>query len=134
MPRFVSRFFSKHDILKRFCSVGAVGFLVDASVLELALIFGHGPIESRLLSISVALTVTWLLHRIYTFQNCQRHPLSQYGRFVLVGAFGAGLNFAVYSALLFFSPTLLPLLAMILSSAFALLVNYLGARYFAFSA
>lgn len=117
----------------RFCVVGAIGFAVDLGLLQLALQFGYSPIQGRIFSIIIALTVTWILHRYFTFQQTDRRMVSQYSRFVLVALLGASLNFLIYSVILLAAPQTSVLIALIVASAAALSANYLGSRYFAFS-
>ena len=76
----------------RFCLVGGIGFVVDAVLLMLLhRIGGLSVIPARLLSFSIALTVTWLLNRLVTFRSgAARRKLREWQRYVVVnGAGGA---------------------------------------------
>ncbi|MEM7619201.1 MAG: GtrA family protein [Pseudomonadota bacterium] len=118
---------------KRFCISGCVGFIVDAGLLQLGIGLGFGAIESRIFSLAVALTVTWVLHRNYTFKALAQEPMSQYGKFIIVGLSGAALNFLIFTGILISQPPITPFIALVIASAIALIANYLGSRYFAFS-
>ena len=115
----------------RFCSVGAIGFLTDASVVALLLENGVSHYTARALSFPVAVFVTWWLNRIWTFRKAER---SEAGRQIVsyftVQILGAAVNFIVYLAVLvFIVPTAVnAVFALAVGSAAGLIVNYLGAR------
>ena len=117
----------------RFCVIGGVGFLIDAAVLT-ALIFSVNldPLLARLISILVAVTACWALHRLWTFQSRDKRRLREWSRFVLVNSVGASVNYLVYAAILVITPVDSPLFALAIGSIAALAFNYLGARFFAF--
>jgi len=121
-----------------FIVVGSIGFIVDASVLTL-LIDGHfaDPVVARLISIPTAVTVTYFLNRLFTFAEQKSELLGQeYFRYVVVQALGALTNFSVYIAILKFPPTAAvhPVAALAVGSLFGLFVNFIGSRYFVFTA
>jgi putative flippase GtrA len=118
----------------RFCAVGAVGFAVDAGVLmALLALYPDALIGARLVSILVALTLTWALNRRHTFGSRDPKMFVEWSRFAGVNGLGAILNFAVYSALLYTFPGTPPLAALAAGSALALAFNYLGSRRFVFA-
>lgn len=120
----------------RFVLVGAVGFVVDAGVLQaLISLAGWGLIEARAVAIPVAVFATWLLNRTVTFPESHGGPaLRSLARYAAVSAAGAGVNFVVYSLLVFASHAMaaMPLLPLAIASIVALIVNYLGSKHFAF--
>lgn len=117
----------------RFCLVGAVGFLVDAGLLLALLATGTlGPIAARVVSILVAVTVTWLLNRLLTFRSDDPRHLFEWSRYALVNGVGALVNYGCYVACLLLIPGIAPLLALAVGSAVALIVNYLGSRHLVF--
>lgn len=117
----------------RFCIVGAFGFLIDAGLL---LWFtgplGLNPFVARALSICLAVTMTWAMHRQWTFRTSGERRLSEWARFVAVNGVGGAFNYVVYSAVLIIQPGTTPLTALVIGSAAALCVNYLGARLWAY--
>lgn len=121
----------KYNEFFRFCSVGAIGFLTDASVVALLLENGVSHYTARALSFPVAVFVTWWLNRIWTFRKAER---SEAGRQIVsyftVQILGAAVNFIVYLAVLvFIVPTAVnAVFALAVGSAAGLIVNYLGAR------
>lgn len=117
----------------RFCLVGALGFLVDAGVLMALLALGLlGPISARIVSILVAVTMTWVLNRVLTFRSDDPRYLFEWSRYALVNGIGALVNYGCYVACLLLIPGIAPLLALAVGSAVALLANYLGSRHFVF--
>ena len=117
----------------RFCVVGVFGLAVDGGAL-LALIqhAGLDPYTARILSIAFAVSVTWAAHRLWTFGTLGSARLSEWARYQLTSAFGAFVNFAIYS-LLIAGLGIGPLLSMAIASVIALGVNFAGARLFAFT-
>lgn len=117
----------------RFCLIGALGFAIDAVAL-FALVerFAIGPVPARVLSLLIAVTATWLLHRRFTFRSTDPRRLAEWLRFLLVNGTGAAINFAVYVSVLVAFPGTPALLALVMGSAVALLANYWGARLVAF--
>jgi putative flippase GtrA len=120
----------------RFGLVGAVGFVVDAGVLQaLVSLAGWGPIAARLVAVPTAVFATWLLNRTITFPESHSGPaLRSLWRYAVVSAAGAGVNFCVYSALVFALQAMaaVPLVPLAIGSIVALVVNYLGSKHFAF--
>jgi putative flippase GtrA len=106
---------------------GGTGFLVDAGLLTLLLqATTLGPLAARAIAISVAMLVTWLLNRTFTF-GYSRHSLAieafRYGSVCLTSAL---VNYALYAALLITIPVLRPLAALVLASAAAMAFSFFG--------
>ena len=118
--------------LFRFLLVGGVGFVVDAGVLMFLIRLGQvSRIGARIPSFLIAVTVTWWLHRTFTFKGKGRAApsLSEWGHFVLANALGNAFKLGVYWALI----GLLgwePLPALGVASIAAAAVNYgMSARW-----
>lgn len=117
----------------RFGVVGAIGFAVDAGVLQLLLALGWGPVPARAVAIPIAVFATWMLNRTFTFPEAQQGPaFASFVRYAGVSAAGAGVNFAVYTALVMM--LLAPLAALALASVTAMALNYLGSKHYVFRA
>ena len=57
-----------------FFVVGTIGFIVDAGVLAVLVHgYGQGNYSSRMVSFAVAVTVTWLLNRTFSFADGRTH-------------------------------------------------------------
>ena len=117
----------------RFCGVGALGFLIDAGLLLWFIEYlGLNPFLARVFSILLALTMTWAMHRNWTFASQAQDRLGEWSRFTAVNGAGGVLNYLVYSAILLALPGTAPMLALAAGSALALIANFLGARLWAF--
>lgn len=116
-----------------FSSVGTIGFLVDAGIL-FVLIPYFGPYLARVFSFLVAVFVTWLLNRNFTF-NSRSHGLSEFKRYFASQSFGAGLNYFVYAIAIFSSQWMgkFPLFALALGSIAGLTVNFILAKKYVFN-
>jgi putative flippase GtrA len=119
-----------------FLVVGSIGFVADGGLL-LALIHvaGLSPPFARLISFSVAVTVTWLLNRLLTFRrHASDRRLAEWRRYVVVNGIGGLINLGIFMSLVGPVPGfgVEPLIAFAIASAVALLFNFLGSRCFAF--
>ncbi|GGC54318.1 GtrA family protein [Chelatococcus reniformis] len=118
----------------RFCVVGGLGFVTDLGVLLAAVWLGAGPLAGRGLSFGIAVVVTWLLNRTLTFKAGTRPSMREFASYLSVQIVGLLVNLTVYVTLIAFGPGVLasPAVALAIASAIALVVNYSGARSFAF--
>ncbi len=123
----------------RFGIVGTVGFLTDAAVLQaLVSLAGWGPLPARLVSFTIAMHVTWLLNRHFTFAESGEGPgtslLSSLGRYIVVSLAGAGINVGTYTLLVLLSTDMArhPIIPLAVGSGVAMVFNYLGSKHFAF--
>jgi len=83
----------------RFCIVGAVGFVLDSTVLYLMVTrCGSGLYTGRLVSYLLAATATWALNRRITFPGHynQRGWRWQWAKFVAANAVGGAVNYGIY--------------------------------------
>ena len=124
--------------LLRFAVVGTIGFLVDGAILQaLVSLGGWGPVPARFASFSVAVVVTWLLNRRFTFQATGPKgppPLRSVARYIVVSVAGAGINVGTFTALVLLSDAMaaFPIIPLAAGSIVALVFNYLGSKHFAF--
>mgnify|MGYP001815252739 CR=1 FL=1 len=119
----------------RFALVGVAGFIVDASVLTLALSLGTDFYTGRLCSFFCAVKATWYMNRIYTFATRDPRLLREWGRFVSANAVGGLINYATYALLvttvgLFASH---PIAAVGVGSAAGLMWNFLASHHLVFA-
>jgi putative flippase GtrA len=119
-----------------FLVVGAVGFIVDGSLLMVMMKSAGLPaLMARLISFSVAVTVTWLLNRLFTFRRrASGRRLAEWRRYVAVNGVGGLINLGIFALLAGPVPGLSmhPLIAFAIASAVALIFNFAGSRTFAF--
>jgi len=120
-----------------FTVVGAVGFIVDATILAtLVHIYDWGDYTARLVSFSVAVSVTWLLNRQFVFATQKTlNKRSEYTRYLAVQGTGMAINLLVYSLCIAGSEVMdrWPVLALAVGSIVALFFNYAGSRLFVFT-
>jgi putative flippase GtrA len=134
-----------HDKLKRnmgeirrfltFAIVGVIGFVVDASVLYLGIFLGLGLRWGRVFSYLAAVTTTWALNRIFTFNTPSHRGLwSEWAHFSVSQLGGAAANLGVYYVLIRISALVAthPVLGVAAGSLSGLTINYVVARVFVF--
>ena len=118
-----------------FCLVGLFGLIVDAGALVGLMKFADmNAYLARVISIAFAVSVTWAAHRLWTFRTVGSRRFPEWMRYQLTSAFGAVVNFGIYTIVLASQVGIGPFLALLISSICALVVNFLGARFFAFGA
>ena len=117
--------------LARFAAVGAIGFVVDAAVLQLLVsVASWSPFAARAVSFPVALACTFTLNRLWTFRGL-RLPLARaYGAYGAIQVAGALINLLVFSACVVLAPTLYerPVIALGIGATVALLFNFYATR------
>jgi putative flippase GtrA len=116
-----------------FAVAGACGFVADAAVLQALVFAGMGPRAARVVSVPVAITVTWLINRRATFGDRAGPPtLAEFARYVTASAVGLCVNLAVYMGLVTLGGIFRqwPVLALALANVVSLGMNF--SSYFAF--
>lgn len=119
-----------------FIAVGIVGFLVDLAGLQGLLALDFDPITARVLSFPIAVVVTWLLHRRFTFSHRRRKKRSsELTRYMSAQIISALLGFAAYTTLVLQVPLFgtYPALALIVSSIVGAISNYMFSHYVVFN-
>lgn len=127
-----------HRDLMRFVLVGGIGFCVDGGLLILLIrVYGWSPLAARIVGFPVAVTITWLLNRIWTFQTGRSQPKRrQYVVYLLIQLAGLGINFTVFALLVrniaWFAAW--PVAALAIGAALAMCATYIMSRRIAFAA
>lgn len=129
----------------KFAFTGGVGFVVDVGLLTLFTVhFDANPYVARVFAILIAMTVTWLINRRFTFKvhdrvTETRDLVAEGGRYGLVAVGAALVNYGVYAATLFAMPDVLignedlsPPIAAVVGSGVAMFFSYYGYSRFAF--
>jgi putative flippase GtrA len=121
-----------------FTLIGAIGFVVDGGILTLLnSAIGLDVIRARLVSFSIAMTVTWYLNRNKTFAHLKdQDAAGEWGRYALVNSIGALLNLAIFLWLIQRHRVLAewPILALAIAASVALVFNFFASRHIAFQA
>jgi putative flippase GtrA len=108
----------------RFLIVGTIGFLTDAGILWTATSKSAlDPYTARFLSFSVALLVTWALNSTFTFKNTHDRRTRQFGSYVTVQVSSFGMNYAIYSGIVWFGLAK-PLAALVFASIVAMFYSF----------
>jgi len=115
----------------RFGAVGAVGFVVDASAFTLLQSAWHAPHLARLGAFLVAVAMTFILNRRYTFKaRTKSRPLV----YLIGQTVSLIVNMSVFS-LIIWHPVWLPwqyYAGLMLGSIAAMFINYEMSRRYAF--
>jgi putative flippase GtrA len=122
-----------------FTFVGAVGFLVDASILTLlSQYYGFDIYLARLISFSLATMATWVLNRKVVFRqevDPDQSKSEEYVRYLFVQTTGGGVNLLIFTLLIMVAPSLNshPIVPLAVGAIFGLAINFTGVRYWVYS-
>jgi putative flippase GtrA len=127
----------------KYCIVGAVGFIIDGGILLWLTNSANGgvnayfsdPYLARLISFPIAVTATWVLHRLWTFADgADAAKGRQYAGYFILQLAASLMNYAVYAGVIGLYGASQPILMLgfALGSAIGLTVNYSGARWLVF--
>ena len=129
----------------KFAFTGGIGFVVDVGMLTILTAgFGVNPYLARVFAILIAMTVTWLINRRFTFKvhdtvTDARAIAAEGGRYGLVAVSAALINYGAYALTLFLlprqilgTPDLGPPLSAVVGSGVAMFFSYWGYSRFAF--
>ena len=117
----------------RFTMVGAVGFFVDGLTLLWLLEINWALFPARMASFACAVSVTWYLNRIWTFNQSRvvkSTVVQQYGYYLTVQVIGAGINIGTFFVVIYWFPMTgsQPLIPLALGSLVAMGFNYVLAK------
>lgn len=120
----------------RFVIVGGIAFGVDAGVLTL-LVKGTdvGLYLARVVSFSLAVSVAWYLHRLWTFDTTsQARRGREYSAYIITQVIGALINLAVYVVCIERYQWMAqhPVLPLAIGSVAALIFNFVCAKKLVF--
>jgi len=116
-----------------FIASGGIAFVTDACFLELLTRFaGMPPLAARLIAIACAMVAGWRAHRKLTFALTTKPTLKEFMGYAAVAWTSAGLNYAVFAAILLWRPATSPFVALVVASLVAMTFSYLGMRFGAF--
>ena len=121
-----------------FAKIGAIGFVIDGGVLMILYHhFQFDHYESRAVSFSLAVGVTWVLNRIYTFRKyANENKLKEYFSYFIVQMIGAFVNLFIYVLLINASMLMAnyPIIPLSVGAGVALIFNYIAVRSWVFKA
>jgi putative flippase GtrA len=123
-----------------FAAIGLVGYFIDAGITFVGAKYGGlSPELARPPGFLVATVVNFILNRSITFRHSRAPLFRAFLRYCGVAAIGLAVNYAVYSACVFFAPragiavtpAILPLFVAA-GSGVAMVLTFVGFRFFAF--
>ncbi len=118
-----------------FSLVGAAGFVVDAAIVWALTSSGANAIIAQAIAFAVAVTVTWLLNRQFTFaQHASPNRLREWMHYAAANSIGAVVNNGVYVLLVLMVAmfTKEPVLAVAAGSLAGLVFNFTASRAWVF--
>ncbi len=108
---------------------GGTAFLIDAGITTFLIHVARlDPFSARLIAISIAMVVAWLMHRTITFAVKAPPSLREFMKFAAVAWSANALNYAIYVVILLVWPATWPLAALVASTGVATVASYLGFR------
>ena len=122
-----------HWQFTKFAMVGSVGFFVDALTLVWLLEINWALFPARMASFACAVSVTWYLNRMWTFNQVGVVKLTvvqQYGYYLTVQVIGAGINIGTFFLVIYWIPMTgsQPLIPLAVGSSLAMGFNYVLAK------
>lgn len=119
-----------------FCVAGAIGFVVDAGLVQL-LVRGGGfdPYASRVVSFLCAMTATWQFNRRFTFaRQSGEGLLHEWARYGVAMLGGFAVNYGIYALMVWQWPLVRewPVIGVAAGSIAGLAVNYTSSRFWVF--
>jgi putative flippase GtrA len=123
-----------------FAAIGLSGYVIDAGITFVGAKYGGlSPELARPPGFLVATIVNFILNRLITFRHSRAPLFRAFLRYCGVAALGLVVNYAVYSACVFFAPragitvtpAILPLFVAA-GSGVAMVLTFVGFRFFAF--
>ena len=117
-----------------FLASGVIALTVDLGITSILVRgFGISAFVARPPAIGFAIVVAWLCHRRLTFALQTPPTFAEFAKYATVASSAAGINYAIYAALLLIMPTLATEIALFAASICSLGVSYLGMRFGVFS-
>ncbi|HWE47266.1 MAG TPA: GtrA family protein [Caulobacteraceae bacterium] len=120
----------------KYSAVSMTGFATDFILLKTGLAFGLEPAWARVISLTVAMQVTFFANGFLVFRRIRhrRRAMRQWFRYVLTNAVGNGANYFIYLA--FFSSRLpvisMHIVALSCGGLAAWMINYFSTRWLVF--
>lgn len=126
------RYFFNRPII-RFLTIGVIGLLTDIVVLYLLRNL-LDLITAQAIAYVVAVTVSWLLNRVFTFQSEDPNLFKEWFRYSMVYFISGIPNLGLFSALVFTIPYFHahPIWPVLITAVVIAFLNYYCSKRFAF--
>jgi putative flippase GtrA len=119
-----------------FAGAGVGGFIVDTSILYLALEVGLGYFAGRAVSFLCAVWFTWKINRHFTFSTKSRESAwREWWRYLIAMSGGGTVNYLAYSVVVvkLQGQPFLPIYAVAVGSLAGMVVNFISAKWWVFN-
>jgi putative flippase GtrA len=120
---------------RRFVVVGGIGFCVDGGLLTILMRYGWDVILARSCSFLLAVSSTWLLNRLWTFDSGKLIGLRrEYAYYFSAQVLGAMINLSIFFILISLYPAFreTPLIPLAFGAAVSLGFNYMVSKSIVF--
>lgn len=115
-----------------FTITGTLGFIVDSGIFSyLYYIESFNMIFSRIISFIIAVLVTWILNRSFTFENNSKmKKTKEYLHYLKIQLTGAIINFIIFFSFIYFLEIFkdIPLGALAIASICAMFYNFIFSK------
>ena len=112
--------------IKRFALTGALGFVVDASILAAGLALGLPAWLARIPAVLAAVAITWRVNREKTFRTSLPPTLREFTTYLAAMSLGLAINGGLFLAMLWAGAD--PAVALVVASSAATVANFLTSR------
>jgi putative flippase GtrA len=119
----------------RFACVGLIGFALDAALLRGGLALGLSPAVARLVSLVLAMQVTFTINRLHVFRAAShKSTFRQWCAYMATNGFGNVCNYWIFVTLSSLHGQAVSkwFVALPISAGSAYLINYAGVRLVVF--
>ncbi len=117
-------------MFSRFLIVGSLGFAVDAAGTHALIAAGWSDISARPPAILLAMVVTWLANRQFTFRVSKPRRAGEFLRYGAVAFAATLLNFGLYTMAVLAGA--LPIAGILVASLLQAAFSYLAYRHLVF--
>lgn len=133
----MTRSHAHHEILTaaKFGAVGCVGFATDVTLLKLGLQAGLSPLAARVISLTCAMQVTFLINGLLVFRCLKAASfLRQWAAYMSSNGLGNVCNYLIFASLVVSRAPLASrhYVALVIGSVSAYVINYMGCRLVVF--
>jgi putative flippase GtrA len=133
----MTRAHAHHELLTaaKFGLVGCVGFATDVTLLKIGLGAGLSPLLARVVSLTCAMQVTFLINGFLVFRCLQfRICLRQWAAYMSSNGLGNLCNYLIFAGLVLSREPVVSrrYVALVIGSLSAYVINYAGVRLLAF--
>jgi putative flippase GtrA len=125
----------KGGVTWKYCFASLCGFLTDLTILKTAVALGLPPAWARVISLTTAMQVTFLINGLVIFRCLEWKCLHrQWASYMAMNAFGNLCNFLIFTTLLSLHkrPLSNHTLAVTIGALAAWMINYAGTRFLVF--